>query len=232
MAIPAFLRRWGAALRRRAPKHPFDRTHGVDTDGLIYAAPPHNQHNAGYYATAPSLFHGAIALWSATLTGTPQSLPHYTLIDIGCGKGRVLMLAAQYQFREVIGVELDPHLTRIARKNLRRWTARTPSFAPVRILETNALDSPLPDTPRVLFYFNSFERGMIETWLARLAELAPHRTAPLDLIYIHAEFDALVRQIPGIQLLASADIPFSSEDAAADAFAVSSDFCTVYRLHP
>lgn len=232
MAIPSLLRRWTAALLRRAPKHPFDRAHGVDTDGLIYADPPHNQHNAGYYATAPSLFRGALDLWLATLPGTPHSIDQYTLIDIGCGKGRALMLAAEYPFREVIGVELDSRLTRIARKNLRRWTARTRLATPVRIDHADALDITLPDTPTVLFYFNSFERAMTETWLARLAERARHRTAPLDLIYIHAEFDALVRQIANIQPLAHADIPFSAEDAAADAFGVNSDFCAIYRLHP
>src|SRR5215472_6482773 len=55
--------------------HPFDRAHGVDTGGLIYADPAAEghaggRHNAGYYATAPSLFHGAMALWRGTLAGT------------------------------------------------------------------------------------------------------------------------------------------------------------------
>jgi SAM-dependent methyltransferase len=234
MRKPFYIRQWGTALLRglrRAPKHPFDRAHGVDTDGLIYADPPHNQNNAGYYATAPSLFRGALDLWSATLPPSGHSIGHYTLIDIGCGKGRVLMLAAAYEFREVVGVELDPRLTRIARKNLRRWAARRHSSAPIRIIEADALHIPLPDTPAVLFYFNSFERAMTETWLARLAELARRRTSPLDLIYIHAEFDALVRRIPAVQPLAQAEVPLSAEDAAADAFGVNTDFCAVYRFH-
>ena len=53
---------------------------------------------------------------------------------------------------------------------------------------------------------------------------------PLDLIYIHPEFDPLVRQLPGVQVVAEAEIPFSAEDAAADAFGVAVDRCGVYRL--
>jgi SAM-dependent methyltransferase len=223
--------RWAAVgrLLRLAPLHPFDRAHGVDTDGLIYADPPHNQHNAGYYATAPSLFHGAIAMWRATLAGTGRSLEDYTLVDIGCGKGRVLMLAAGYGFREIVGVELDPRLVGIARKNLQKWRNGLRSTARIRIAETDALDLPLPDGPAVLFYFNSFEREMIQMWLSRLARHAADRTHPVDLIYIHPEFDALVRQAPGVQPVAVAEIPFSKEDAKADAFAVDSDRCAIYR---
>jgi SAM-dependent methyltransferase len=232
-------RRWTAALARMLAgqkKHPFDRAHGVDTDGLIYADPAaqghaSDRHNAGYYATAPSLFHGAMELWRGTLDGTGVAVEDYTLVDIGCGKGRVLMLASEYAFREIVGVELDPGLVRVARKNLRRWTIRTRARVRggIQIVEGDALAVPLPDGPVALFYFNSFEREMTRMWLARLGEIASARTAPLDLIYIHPEFDALVRRAPGVRSVAEAEIPFTEEDAGADAFEVSSDRCAVYR---
>ena len=246
------LRRWLRALSfllEREKKHPFDRAHGVDTGGLLYADAltglhEHELQNAGYYATAPSLFRGAIALWRQTLPATGYTETDYTLVDIGCGKGRVLMLAAEFGFREIVGVEVDPHLARIARKNLHKWTRRSPrSWVPqvsilrpgrpnprTRIIEGDALALPLPDGPAALFYFNSFERELTERWLSRLGDIARTRTAPLDLIYIHPEFDAQVRQVPGIQTLAQADIPFSAEDAAADAFQVGTDHCAIYRL--
>src|SRR5215469_16065985 len=218
---------WGAALGKlsRVPpdreKHPFDRAHGVDTGGLIYADPEaeghaSGRHNAGYYATAPSLFHGAMALWRGTLPETGYAFRDYTLVDIGCGKGRVLMLATEYGFREIVGVELDPGLARVARKNFsrfgrRRWLGRpgprigTWGTRGVRIVEGDALTVPLPDGPVALFYFNSFEREMTEMWLARLGEVAAHRPWPIDLIYVHPEFDSLVRRVSGLQVLADAD---------------------------
>jgi SAM-dependent methyltransferase len=219
----------------REARHPFDRTHRVDTSGLIYAdglstGHEHDRHSAGYYATAPSLFRGSLELWNQTLGGTGFSLEDYTLVDIGCGKGRVLMLATEYAFREIVGVELNPGLAKIARSNLRRWMRRTRAKPPVRIIEGDALTVPLPDGPVALFYFNSFEREMTEMWLARLGELAVTRPWPLDLIYVHPEFDALVRQVPGLRPLAVADIPFTEEDSHADVFGVASDECAVYRI--
>ena len=227
--------RWRSAALSHNQKHPFDRTHGVDTGGLLYPRQlsrghPHDLHSAGYYATAPSLFHGAIDLWRGTLHGTGFSLVDYTLVDIGCGKGRVLMLASLYEFREIVGVELNPGLARIARKNLRKWMIRTSLPAPARIIEADALAVPIPDGPVALFYFNSFERELTEKWLSRLAALAGNRTAPVDLIYIHPEFDTLVRQVSGMRSLAQADIPFTDDDAAADVFGVNEDRCVVYRL--
>lgn len=231
-------RRWWSALARllhRPKKHPFDRAHGVDTDGLLYAdalatGHAHDDHNAGYYATAPSLFRGGLELWRGTLAGTGYGAADYTLVDIGCGKGRVLMLAADYSFRAIVGIELNPRLTRVARKNLHKWLRRPRACPGVRIIEGDALSFPLPEGPLALFYFNSFERELTEQWLSRLAETARARTQPLDLIYIHPEFDALVRQLPGVQVLAETNIPLSTEDAEADAFGVASDMCAVYRL--
>ena len=255
MATPAYLwrwltpKRWGRALSRLLhppPKHPFDRAHGVDTDGLIYADPAAQGHagalhNAGYYATAPSLFRGALELWRTTLPGTGYVLEDYTLVDVGAGKGRVLMLASEYPFRAIEGVELNPKLVHVARKNLCKWMSRKRrvpqvpplgpgrSAPPIRIIEADALAFPLPDGPVVLFYFNSFEREMTEMWLARLGQLAARRTHPMDLIYVHPEFDALVRQVPGVRTLVSTEVPFSAEDSGADVFGVASDLCAIYR---
>jgi hypothetical protein len=227
-----------AAVARLLPwnqkKHPFDRAYGVDTDGLIYADPgaqghASGRHNAGYYATAPSLFRGAMDLWRETLAGSGYALEDYTLVDVGAGKGRVLMLASEYGFREILGIELNPRLARVARKNLRKWMIRTCAGARVRIIEGDALAVPLPDGPVALFYFNSFEREMMEMWLARLGTVATGRAWPLDLIYVHPEFDVLVRAVPGVRVLVSGEVPFSAEDAGADVFGVTSDLCAVYR---
>ena len=229
---------WIGPRRRLFPsreaKHPFDRTHRVDTGGLIYAdglstGHEHDRHSAGYYATAPSLFRGSVELWRETLTRTGCALEDYTLVDIGCGKGRVLMLATEYTFREIVGIELNPGLVKIARSNLRKWMRRTRAKPPVRIIQGDALTAPLPDGPVLLFYFNSFERELTEMWLPRLGELATHRSSPVDLIYVHPEFDALVRKA-GMRVLKEADIWFSEEDAEADVFGVTSDQCAIYRV--
>jgi SAM-dependent methyltransferase len=230
----------------REAKHPFDRSHRVDTGGLIYAdglttGHEHDRHSAGYYATAPSLFRGSLELWRPTLSGTGFALEDYTLVDIGCGKGRVVLLASEYAFREVTGVELNPQLASMARRNLNRWMRRK-RWVPlvsrfwrpgrpapqVRILEGDALSFPLPDGPVVLFFFNSFEEQMVRMWLDSLVEAAATRSAPIDLIYLHPEHHEVFAATPGIRILADTEIALSPGDAASDAFGVSFDRCTIY----
>jgi SAM-dependent methyltransferase len=231
--------RWMGPLRRLFPpreaRHPFDRIHRVDTGGLIYAdglsaGHQHDIHSAGYYATAPSLFRGAIEHWRAMLEASPFRLADYAFVDIGCGKGRVVLLATESAFREVIGVELNPQLASMARRNLNRWRRRRRACHNVRILHGDALSFPLPDGPVVLFFFNSFEEQMVRMWLDKLVEAAATRSAPIDVIYLHPEHHQVFAATPGIRILADTEIALSPEDAASDAFGVSFDRCTIFRL--
>lgn len=230
---------WEQALRGVVParrlRHPFDRRHGVDTSGLLYpadlpSAHVHDIHSAGYYATAPSLFHGAMARWSETLPGSGHRLSDYTLVDIGCGKGRVVMLASEYAFREVVGVELNPELAAVAQRNLTKWMRSPRACRAVRVLHGDTLSIPIPRGPVVLYFFNSFERGMVELWLDRLSGVASARTGPIDLIYVHPEFGELIGRTPGMQMLSEAEVAFSAEDADADVFGVSFDRCAIFRM--
>src|SRR5215472_14281461 len=108
-------------LRRpsRVAAHPFDVRFGVDTSGLMYAdrlatGHEHDRYSEGYYATAPSLFEGAMSLWMSSLEADAR-VEDYALVDLGSGKGRVVMMASGYPLRTVRGVELHAGLVRVAR---------------------------------------------------------------------------------------------------------------------
>src|SRR5580698_4756503 len=101
--------------------HPFDEHFGVETSGLIYELPSghqHDLHNNGYFAVAPSVFH---AIMRAMLEQLHLDFQRFRFVDLGSGKGRALLLASDYPFREIIGVELSPELDRIARANIARY---------------------------------------------------------------------------------------------------------------
>jgi SAM-dependent methyltransferase len=196
----------------------------------LWSGHRHDAYSAGYYASAPSLVQGAIVRWRETLAGTGLMLSDYSLLDIGCGKGRVLMLGAENPFRAVVGVELHPGLARVARKNLRKWSRTPRACRNVQVVQSDALSVPFPDGPVVVYFFNPFGREMVELLLAHLHKLAATRTDPIDLIYIHPEFGELVRDAPGVELVEVTDVAFSEEDARADAFGVRADQCAIYRL--
>lgn len=225
--------------------HPFDRRHRVDTSGLLYARDlstghAHDGSNEGYYATAPSLFEQALALWHTTLDDPslensalapgPSSLSEYTFIDLGCGKGRVLMLAADYPFRAVLGVELNPQLARIARANLNRWFRVPHACTNVRVVAGDILELALPPGPVLLYLFNAFDRSVARAFVDELENASRTRTSPIDVIYMHPDQADLFERSSTVEVLADVDLPFSEEDAQADAFHVSTDRCAMYRL--
>jgi len=55
-----------------------------------------------------------------------------TFVDLGAGRGRAVIVAAEMGFGRVRGVELDDDLVVQAGENIRRWRARTRVVTPVR----------------------------------------------------------------------------------------------------
>ena len=123
-------------------RHPFDAANGVRTSGLVAgrhlkSGHRHDRHATAYYGVAPSVFQALIRRWRRS--GPPAPIEGTTFVDVGAGMGRAMLLAAELPFRAVIGVELNPALVRIARRNLAVWrkagagvVADAPAFAATR----------------------------------------------------------------------------------------------------
>src|SRR5208283_3490988 len=117
-----------------------DQMHGVDTSGLVPAnhlltGHPNDRHVTAYYGVAPSILRALIRRWRETVP--PHPIHRYTFIDIGAGKGRGLLVASEFHFRKVVGIELNPALAAIARSNVAHWTRThaqdptAPAIAPI-----------------------------------------------------------------------------------------------------
>jgi SAM-dependent methyltransferase len=217
------------------PIHPFDLRHGVDTSGLLFcdqlaSGHAHDDHINAYWGTPPSGFQGILDHWQQTLAGTPYTIEDYTLVDIGCGKGRVVLLASDLPFHRIVGVELNPTLTAIAEANLARWQTAPHTCSDIAILNVDALAAPIPDSPTVLYIYNSFNLYVMLPLLERLQALSLTRTAPIDLIYAQPQQANLVDATPGIEILATGSVPLNSEDRTADAFASKTLAFRIYRF--
>src|SRR5204863_4068199 len=80
----------------------------------------------------------AVELARRSLADCRIDYSQYTFVDYGCGKGRVLLLAAQHPFQEVIGVEFAPELHKIAEANLEAARARVTATIPARAVLCDA----------------------------------------------------------------------------------------------
>src|SRR5450755_1309381 len=118
--VPAATRPRDLLKLTQFPIHPFDQMHGVDTSGLVPAkhlvtGHANDEHVTAYYGVAPSILRTLIDKWRETIP--PHPIHRYTFLDIGAGKGRGLLVASEYHFKKVVGIELNPALAAIGRKN-------------------------------------------------------------------------------------------------------------------
>jgi SAM-dependent methyltransferase len=207
----------------------------MDTSGLLFAdqlasGHAHDDHINAYWGTPTSGFRGILDQWQQTLAETPHGIQDYTFLDIGSGKGRVLMLASDAPFRHIVGVELSPALTAIAERNMAKWNAVPHACNQIDVLNLDALLAPIPDSPVVLYIYNSFNLYVMLPLLERLQALALARSTPIDLIYAKPQQAHLVDAVPGIALLAAGSIPLTPEDRAACAFATTHLEYRIYRF--
>ncbi len=232
------------------PVHPFDQAHGVDTSGLVPAkhlatGHAHDEHVTAYYGVAPSILRALIAHWRETVP--PHPISSYTFLDIGCGKGRALLVASELPFGRIVGIELNPQLAAVARANAESWIGShaadptAPLLAPIEILEQDALELALPAGPTLIFLFHPFEAPLLRKLLRRIeaqiasqiaerAKLAlhsnssPHAPAPQfdqDILYVNAECAGVLDRHPAFQRLFIGHVPMSPEDHAADLQAIA-----------
>lgn len=212
--------------------HPFDVQHGTETSGLIGGSDlatghAHDVYNTAYYGMSPSRFRGAMERWMALPpTSPPES---YTFVDLGCGKGRAVLMATQLSFREVVGVELHPELARVAGENLRLWQGAGKSVTPARVVCADATEFEFPAGPCLLYLFNPFAGPVVERLLMRIEGSFQDRPGMLDIVYFNPESADVFEAADGFELMWSGTVAMSAEDAAADLVASPDDLCNLYR---
>jgi hypothetical protein len=154
--------------------------------------------------------------------------------------GRAMLLAAEYPFRGVVGVELNPTLARIGRKNMALWRKMGRARAPMRMTCRDVAEFAPPKGPCVAFLFNPFGapvlRRMLKAWSRGLAG----REGQLDILYVNNEQEWVLEQQAGFERLFQGALRRSRADAVADRrilanqpegeYAVTSwEDCSIYR---
>jgi SAM-dependent methyltransferase len=108
--------------------------------------------------------------------------PQDTFADVGCGKGRALLIAGQLPFRRVTGVEVDEELSRCGRENIER--ARPHLRVPdIGIVTANVLDWAVPDDASVFFFYNPFVGATFRAVIGRILESHDRRPRVVHLVY-------------------------------------------------
>jgi SAM-dependent methyltransferase len=147
--------------------------------------------------------------WRQLVAASPLTPTHTTFVDLGAGRGRALILAAEAGFRRVIGVEIDPHLVASAEANLDRWVRRRRRAGgrpeDLRVALGDAADYPLPGGDVLLCLYNPFGPETLSRVLTRVcARPSPwqNRTA---IAYFNPIHDDVFRHFPDLRVCAQGD---------------------------
>ena len=106
------------------------------------------------------------------------------LLDYGCGKGRVVVVAATYPFRRVLGIERVPELGEIARQNVDRAGNKLRCKS-IEIVTADAVTYAVPHDVNVIFLFNPFVGTVLSAVQDRIRASLAECPRPLTLIYMH-----------------------------------------------
>ena len=216
--------------RGPTPRHPFDVLHGTDTGNLIpgddlSTGHKHDRHITAYHGVAPSLFGKLMAKW---LPLSQHAVEATAFLDIGAGKGRAMLLASQYPFRRIVGVELHPALAAAARSNIELWQA-TNTTPPMRLEEDDAMRLRMPAGPCLLFLFNPFDIVLMDRLMDRLKHQFRNRADQLDILYVNDEQRDMIREYhKGFRELWRGRIHHSHEDRDADKAIIEHDAGGLY----
>jgi protein-L-isoaspartate O-methyltransferase len=156
-------------LRKHLAGLTFDRRHDIETnrdvqrDDLTGMPSRIRRHAGDYSPTNPALF--ARIVRASRLD--PQM---FSFVDLGSGKGRVVIAATGYGFRRVVGIEADKALHETAEKNLTQ--AGLKGNANVSAVYGDARTAPLPPGNLFVFMYSPFRGPIFEAVAKRLADLA------------------------------------------------------------
>ena len=153
--------------RYRAEEFEFDRRHNVDTrvrkdpGWLAGINSPNWVHGIGYEPVpVEDIAH--------IISSLDIDFEQFVFLDMGAGKGRALLVAAQFPFQRIIGVEYAPNLAKVLQENINSYTNDAQRCFELVGLLQDATEFELPSEPLVCFFHHPFEEPIFRQVLARI----------------------------------------------------------------
>src|SRR6266478_3779231 len=133
----------------------FDRRYGTDTMRWVEVKTldfesEHKGNAAPYIATKSSPLRRLLRKLNLPKGGV--------FVDLGSGKGRVLLIAAQSGFEKIVGVEFSRDLCDIARENVKTFARKTQITARIDVVESDVASYYIESDHSVFFMYNPFDK--------------------------------------------------------------------------
>lgn len=175
-----------ARLRSRFGDADYDWDHRVNTtSGAVgWRERLLGSFTSGYQPTDPPAFHEMLATLQQS---ADLDFGEFTFIDLGSGKGRTLLMASDYPFRRIVGVELLPALHRIAQQNLTQYKSDSQECFVLESICSDAASFNFPAGPLLIYLFNPFPESVLRRMLANLRHALDESPRAACLIYYNPQ---------------------------------------------
>ena len=176
----------------------FDRALGLDT---VFSA----EEEAEFPAAMPETQQGYDPVGVDTFREMMKMLPirfeEFSFIDLGSGKGRALILACEFGFQKMVGVEYSPHYHEIAVRNLDTYRKHVKHVPPIELVQGDATTFDLPNGKSVVFLFNPFQGPAFSGLVTNLEHALKATTDEIYVAYVNPVCKEQLDPASGFRLL-------------------------------
>lgn len=116
-----------------------------------------------------------------------------SFVDFGSGKGRALIIAARSGFESVVGIEISPERTVLAKANIEIERTRG-CGSEIEIANGNAADFQIPDDCIAAFFYNPFDHAVMEKVIERLHESLRRNPRRIYALLVYPKFIGLFKK--------------------------------------
>ena len=158
-----------------------ERELGIDTFGALCPSQLsiEAESKVGGHLYQPS----SSVIFEKAMNALPFNFSDKVFLDIGSGKGRALILAAEAGFKKVIGIEYASELNDIAYTNIEKVKGRFGNCE-FELCKGDALQYDIPEEVDVVYLFNPFDEEAVRGLLKKV-EPAFERQKAFYLIYVN-----------------------------------------------
>jgi hypothetical protein len=164
----------------------FDARFGTDTSAPVFERDQKTSVHFYVPTTASVIYE--------ILSSIPLQPNKLVFVDMGSGKGRALLVASEFPFAKIVGIELSDNLQRIAEENVKRYKPASQQCAAFELKCMDALDYSYGDEPFVLFLFDPFGREILQNIITNLEASLRARPREAYVVYVYPQYDDLLQK--------------------------------------
>jgi methyltransferase family protein len=187
-----------ARLRGRFGDADYDWDHRVNTtSGAVgWRDRLFGVFHSPYQPTEPGLFHEIL---DALQNERHLDFREFAFLDLGSGKGRTLLMASDYPFRRIVGVELLPSLDQTAQENLRQYKSESQKCFALQSVCADASTFPLPAEPLLLYLFNPFPESGLRRLVAEVEKSLREHPRAVYVLYHNPLLEHVLAESAGLR---------------------------------